>query len=239
MEIDDLTCQYVPTGCAVEVSMLNFLEFLGTPDIRNLLIMKARNTEMVVNIPFCPTRKIMTVAFKITQGGQENVRVVTKGAAEEVLHLCTQELNGNAEVDDFDGETQMGEPFKEKIIDSIAKGGTIGRKPIMFAYKDMSVAAFEAIKKANGDFEDEESRQALEKDLILLAVFGLEDEERGETKKVINEFKKSKCNTRIVSGDHKDCVLKLAAHFNLYSEGNDSDFAKANNLKKAVSGAEF
>jgi cation transport ATPase len=72
-----------------------------------------------------------------------------------------------------------------------------------------------------------------------LAVFGLEDEERGETKKVINEFKKSKCNTRIVSGDHKDCVLKLAAHFNLYSEGNDSDFAKANNLKKAVSGAEF
>jgi hypothetical protein len=48
----------------------------------------------------------------------------------------------------------------------------------MFAYKDMSVAAFEAVKKANGDFETEESRQALEKDLILLAVFGLEDEER-------------------------------------------------------------
>jgi P-type E1-E2 ATPase len=45
MEIDDLTCQYVPTGCAVEVSLLNFLEFLGTPDIKNLLVMKARNTE--------------------------------------------------------------------------------------------------------------------------------------------------------------------------------------------------
>jgi magnesium-transporting ATPase (P-type) len=88
MEIDDLTCQYVPTGCAVEVSMLNFLEFLGTPDIRNLLIMKARNTELVANIPFCPTRKIMTVAFKITQNGEETVRVVTKGAAEEVLNMC-------------------------------------------------------------------------------------------------------------------------------------------------------
>jgi magnesium-transporting ATPase (P-type) len=109
----------------------------------------------------------------------------------------------------------------------------------MFAYKDMSVAAFEAVKKASGDFETEESRQSLEKDLILLAVFGLEDEERGETKKVVNEFKKAKCNTRIVSGDHKDCVLKLAAHFNLYSESNDSDFAKVNDLKKAISGAEF
>ena len=34
----------------------------------------------------------------------------------------------------------------------------MGSKPIMFAYKDMSVEAFEAIKKANGDFETEESR---------------------------------------------------------------------------------
>jgi P-type E1-E2 ATPase len=109
----------------------------------------------------------------------------------------------------------------------------------MFAYKDMSIAAFEAVKKANGDFETEESRQALEKDLIMLAVFGLEDEERPKTKKVIKEFKKAKVNTRIVSGDHRDCVLKLAAHFDLYSEANDSDFTKVNNIKKAVSGKEF
>jgi magnesium-transporting ATPase (P-type) len=38
----------------------------------------------------------MTVAFKMTQSGEETVRVVTKGAAEEVLSLCNQELNGNA-----------------------------------------------------------------------------------------------------------------------------------------------
>jgi hypothetical protein len=42
-----------------------------------------------------------------------------------------------------------------------------------------------------------------------------------------------------VSGDHRDCVLKLAAHFDLYSEANDSDFTKVNNIKKAVSGKEF
>ena len=49
----------------------------------------------------------------------------------------------------------------------------------------MKVEEFEAVKRNNFDFETEESRQALEKDLILLAVFGLEDEPRGTTKYVI------------------------------------------------------
>jgi hypothetical protein len=44
-------------------------------------------------------------------------------------------------------------------------------------------------------------------------------------------------NTRIVSGDHKEVVLKTAAHFGLYDA--DGDFLKVNNEKKAVSGEEF
>jgi magnesium-transporting ATPase (P-type) len=43
-------------------------------------------------IPFCSTRKKMVVAYKISE---ETVRVVVKGAPEEIMLICTQQLNSS------------------------------------------------------------------------------------------------------------------------------------------------
>ena len=66
MEIDDETCEYVATGGSIEVGLLNFVETLGIQDLNNLVVRKGRNTELAAKVPFCPTRKIMTVAHRIT-----------------------------------------------------------------------------------------------------------------------------------------------------------------------------
>jgi hypothetical protein len=54
MEIDDETCEYVPTGNSVEVGLLNFIECFMKDDLNSLLQRKERNSKLAAKIPFCP-----------------------------------------------------------------------------------------------------------------------------------------------------------------------------------------
>ena len=50
-----------------------------------------------------------------------------------------------------------------------------GLKTLTFGYRDFNLDEFEAMKKANNNFEDEESRSLIESQLTLLASVGLSD----------------------------------------------------------------
>jgi len=45
-----------------------------------------------LQIPFSPARKRMTVAYMLTE---DTVRIVSKGAPEEIIKLCKKQLNLN------------------------------------------------------------------------------------------------------------------------------------------------
>lgn len=109
--------------------------------------------------------------------------------------------------------------FLDHKVNTLAEEGL---KMLLYAYKDMTMQEYEWEASRNGNFETEQSREVLEKGLILLSLFGLDDPIREE---VMSEFEKLKCELkdieeeemvfpettlRILSGDHKETVLSVA-----------------------------
>ena len=69
--------------------------------------------QLELMIPFCPFRKRMTVAYRLP--GREKVRLVTKGAPEEIVPLCLYELNEDNK-DGFFKNHPNGKAYLSKVI---------------------------------------------------------------------------------------------------------------------------
>lgn len=94
----DATHQYVPKGSPLEVGMI---EFLTENDhfVQEMMVRREREFKLLTEIPFCPIRKRMTVAYLLPEGNK--VRVVCKGAPEYLVPMCTRSLNHFGEEEDF------------------------------------------------------------------------------------------------------------------------------------------
>ena len=93
-----------------------------------------------------------------------------------------------------------------------------GLKALTFGYRDFNLDEFEAMKKANNNFEDEESRSLIESQLTLLASVGLSDPLRDGIGEAIEKLVEGRTNVRLVSGDHKASVLNAAIQIGLVEE---------------------
>lgn len=148
LDIDDDKLKYVASGNPVEVAMLNFL-FSNHCDVPTKLQNKELKSKQFTFIPFSSRRKRSLVAQQLDE---ETVRIVVKGAPEYILNCCTAAVDGDCAAGDF-GEENATQQF-EKITEVI-EGAQDGMylKPITYAYKDMSIEDFEALKQENNDFE--------------------------------------------------------------------------------------
>jgi Ca2+-transporting ATPase len=131
-----------------------------------------------------------------------------KGAPEEVVRKCTQKLTSNDEEIYFDGFGDDGNEFL-RHADRIAGFGD-GLTPILYAYRDIPVEAYEQLKAQNNNFDHETDRLILEENLTLLAMYGLKDTIREGVLKTIEVLSSANTRTRIVSGDHEMNVKSLA-----------------------------
>jgi len=80
----------MPVGNLVEECLLNYLIGLQEP-VHRLLIDRDKNYELQALIPFSSDRKRMTVAYRLPDS--KVVRLVVKGAPEEVLPRCDKQLD--------------------------------------------------------------------------------------------------------------------------------------------------
>jgi magnesium-transporting ATPase (P-type) len=63
----------------------------------------------------------------------------------------------------------------QEIVEKCAKKGL---RCMVYAYKDVDIDTWEDLKMRHNDFESEKDRESLEKDMIFVASFGLNDELR-------------------------------------------------------------
>lgn len=156
VEMSDNDHKYVPCGNAIEVSLLNFL--VGNNyAVQEQMIRRERTYKLEAKIPFSSDRKRLTVAYRIPESNI--VRVVIKGAPEEIVRSCTRERDSSNDVISFDGNWSAGENYLEKVVSDIAQ---IGLKPLTIAYRDFEVETFEELQARFGNFEEEQGRKALE-----------------------------------------------------------------------------
>lgn len=93
-----------------------------------------------------------------------------------------------------------------------------GLKALTFGYRDFNLEDFESLKKANNNFEDEETRSLIESQLTLLASVGLSDPLREGIDEAIEKLVEGRTNVRLVSGDHKESVINAAMQIRLVED---------------------
>lgn len=185
---------YEAVGNGTECGMLTFLQGNEIP-VHELL--KRKIGRVLTEIPFNPIRKRMLVAVNHPED-EELVRIIVKGAPEYVIGLCTGKMNEDGEVEDFQEDDQS--RFLEEIVnEAMAKNGL---RTFMYAYRDMHIDDFEGLKHQCNGFQTLEDREALERELNFLVLFGLKDPLRKGVPDSIRKLNTGKINIRMISGDN-------------------------------------
>lgn len=105
---------------------------------------------------------------------------------------------------------------EEDVLPSAARPSHFFLRPIAYAYKDMDLDAFEALRKQCSDFEKEEDRVELEGELTFLANFFLHDEPKDSVEEVWKNLHEAEIQQVIISGDHEaTCELVYRHHVEL------------------------
>ena len=166
----------------------------------------------------------MVVAFKISD---ETVRVVVKGAPEEIMLLCTKQLNSQNQEVDF--SKQNTDDHLNKVSEVISNDTEI-LKALSYAYCDWATQEFDKMSLRLNKFEKETDRKELEKNLTFAATFWLKDPLRENVKKTLSDLKNAGTSTVILSGDHEATVVKTIEELGL----NDIEGGK-----RCISGEKF
>jgi magnesium-transporting ATPase (P-type) len=97
---------------------------------------------------------------------------------------------------------------------------------LSYAYKDFELDEFQKLFHSYGGFCNEAHRYVIESNLIFGATFWLSDPLRNNVEHVIYDLWEAGTNTRILSGDHKETVLKAALKVGIIEPGpTDNDMS--------------
>lgn len=138
-------------------------------------------TKRVFVTPFNSAKKFATVGYKRPDG---SVRIVVKGAPDFVVKRCTRVLQAGGNVVD-----QTQDELHEVVGPQVTQIMTNKMyRTILHAYKDFTAEEWETFvatvgNPSNDDNDQERAQQArdqTENNLIMCAIFGIEDPLRAE-----------------------------------------------------------
>ena len=108
--------------------------------------------------------------------------------------------------------------------------GIVGLKPFTYAFKQIKV---ETLNQLSQEYpvESPEYREQLEKDLIYVCTFGLDDELRPEVPQNVQHirygetddssvFKNNQVNVRMITGDHIGTAKNVAVQAGIIEQGD-------------------
>lgn len=165
-------------------------------DQRNLL--SEENTCALISFTSKRKRASIVVKYPAKAGGNDEVRVYTKGAPDMIFDSCTNVMCADGSIVSFDDQTEIPAEllnadessatgsYRDLYERTVKKFAKQAYRTILMTYKDMSMAEFEQIKADNNDFEKEGDREVLECNLTAYGIFGLQDPLREEIVDSIN-----------------------------------------------------
>lgn len=173
-------------GSKTEAALIMFSEDQG------MSFEKVRDMDKVVRtIAFSSKRKKMITVFKT---GASSWRVHVKGASEVILNKSTSLFSKS-------GDRIILDKYKKDQImkDTIEIFAADALRTISIAYKDIA-----------GEDPSNAPEEFLEKDLTLLAIFGIRDPLRQEIPSAIEKCKTAGITVRMVTGDNSQTAVSIA-----------------------------
>lgn len=173
-------------GNKTETALIEFADSLG------FMFEKVRNKDNITRtVAFSSKRKKMIVVYKLSNN---QYRVFVKGASEKILDKATGLYNKSG------GTTPLNQNLKDKIMrDTIEVFAADALRTITVAYKDVY-----------GQDPSNQSEELLEKDLTVLAIFGIRDPLRDEIPAALEKCKRAGITVRMVTGDNSQTAVSIA-----------------------------
>lgn len=166
---------------------MNYVGGQGCLDIRDSL----DDENVLCIVPFSSQRKRGSIVVRNpdAEGTDQEVRVYCKGAPDFLLPDTTQVLLADGSTAGIEDEGSVpevlggGEDTHINIFNNTIKHfAKQAYRTIIVTYRDMSMEAWEALKEENNGFETDEDRNAIEKELTAIGIFGLQDPLRDTVK---------------------------------------------------------
>ncbi|MDO5294585.1 MAG: calcium-translocating P-type ATPase, PMCA-type [bacterium] len=154
------------------------------------------NYPRVNEIPFDSTRKLMTTVHKM----DHCYRVITKGAPEVVLKLCSN-IYSKGSIHGVNASNLMDIVKQNQIMASQAL------RVIAVAYKDMNC---------------QEATSSLEKNLTFLGLIGMIDPPREEVKDAVSECKMAGIKPVMITGDHISTACAIGKELGILEHNREA-----------------
>ncbi|OUM60906.1 hypothetical protein PIROE2DRAFT_22887, partial [Piromyces sp. E2] len=244
--VDEETHQIVFIGSKTETALLNFCQKMGGD---YMAYRESKYIKQIQMYPFSSERKSMTTLIEINlnaegiEYSEPIYRVHIKGASEIVLGYCSHAMilphpkDRQGEVINQEIDEKLLNDFNENIIKKFAENSL---RTICLAYRDLTKSEYtELLNRLKVDKEiDEETllshpnalKYLLEKNLVCLAIVGIEDPVREGVPEAIKICQRAGVSVKMVTGDNIDTARSIAKKCGIYTKGGivmeGSDFRK-------------
>ncbi|KAF9223507.1 Ca-transporting ATPase [Gyrodon lividus] len=214
-DLDPATDEVVFIGSKTETALLSFAKELKWTDYK-----ETRDAaEVVQMIPFSSDRKAMGVVVKLENGGY---RLYVKGASEILTKLCTRHVvvsPDTNQVGDEDATVETAEIdtfSQENISRTIIFYANQTLRTIAVCYRDFSTWPPPGMH-TNDD--GEMAYEDLARDLILIAIAGIEDPLREGVRKAVADCRKAGVAVKMCTGDNVLTARSIASQCGIFTAG--------------------
>ncbi|MEM2782035.1 MAG: cation-translocating P-type ATPase [Nitrososphaerota archaeon] len=152
----------------------------------------------VFEVPFSSERKKMTTVHKTPDG---SLVAYMKGAVEVVLDSCDRILLNGEEV-------QLSDELRSDVLAINDEMAANGLRVLAIAYR------------SSVDCEEYTDAEKLERDFILIGLFGMMDPPREDAIEAIKVCKQVQIKPVMITGDHKQTAVAIAKSMKIYEEGD-------------------
>jgi Ca2+-transporting ATPase len=167
---------------------------------------KEKQWHRIAEIPFESERRRMSVIYRSNNSNT----LYIKGAPDTILELCRYYGNGHQEM-----------PLTPEMVDSIMDANermtSQALRVLALAYRRLSAV------------NTEDAGDNLERELVFVGLVGMIDPPRDEAKKAIAVCRQAGIKTVMITGDHRNTAVAVAAELQMYKEG----------INKAIIGKEL
>jgi Ca2+ transporting ATPase len=231
---DSETGEFVTKGNVTEQGLIKFFMWAlgaqGTIDEKKRLL--EENTLCTVSFTSARKRASIVVRRPEFEGTNKEVRVYCKGAPDMVFEDTTHVVCADGSVQGINEEgtcpmelIQPGEHRDTDLVSyqvqfdrTIKKFAAEAYRTLLITYKDMSMDEYNQLKSDNNDFAKEADRQCLEKNLVAVGIFGLQDPLRDGISQSIAKCRTAGITTIMCTGDNIDTAIAISKNAGIVTE---------------------
>jgi Ca2+-transporting ATPase len=152
---------------------------------------------IIKSFPFSSTKKRMSTIVQVDDGEGVKRRIYTKGASEVVLQLCSTYMDQDGSI------KQLTPELRARVLQYISKMASQGLRTLTLTFKDLGEKQGAAVSGEVGAEGSAAVDQlaSLEKDMTLLAAFGIKDPLRKEVPEAVRKCQRAGITVRMLTGD--------------------------------------